>query len=288
MPEMYMQFIYSAGAILFLLIIRWIILQILFRRVTDTRLRYNWTRFSAHGVAILSLIVLGQIWIEHFSTLVTYLGLVSAGVAIALGDLLKNLAGWLFIIWRRPFTLGDRIEMGQHAGDVIDIRLFQFTILEVGNWVKADQSTGRIIHIPNGKIFSEHLSNYFRGFAFIWSELPITITFESNWRKAKSLLQKVVDENTEHLTDVAQERIREASQRFMIYYTKLTPIVYTSVLDNGVCLTLRYLTEPRRRRLSDEKIWEAVLTVFAAEDDIDFAYPTTRFFDNRNEGKAEA
>ena len=102
------------------------------------------------------------------------------------------------------------------------------------------------------------------------------------------MLQKVVDENTEHLTDVAQERIREASQRFMIYYTKLTPIVYTSVLDNGVCLTLRYLTEPRRRRLSDEKIWEAVLTVFAAEDDIDFAYPTTRFFDNRNEGKAEA
>ncbi|MCB1171991.1 MAG: mechanosensitive ion channel, partial [Leptospiraceae bacterium] len=232
-------------AIGMLLLIRAVVLSIVYQRTVDARARYNWKRFSAHIMAVLMLIWLGQIWIEHFNTLLTYLGLVSAGIAIALSDLLKNLAGFLFIVTRRPFSMGDRIEIGKHAGDVIDIRLFQFTVLEVGNWVKADQSTGRIIHIPNGQVFVEHISNFYRGIVYIWSELEVTITFESNWQKAKQLLQSVVDQNSEHLTESARERIRDASQKYMIYYSKLTPIVYTSPAPHGVCLTMRYLTEPR-------------------------------------------
>src|SRR3989442_7605528 len=85
---------------------------------------------------------------------------------------LVNLAGWVFIIWRSPFALGDRIQIGQHAGDVIDVRLFQFTLNEIGNWVQADQSTGRIIHIPNGKVLTEVIANYSEGVQYIWHEIP--------------------------------------------------------------------------------------------------------------------
>lgn len=67
---------------------------------------------------------------------------------------------WLFILWRRPFELGDRIQIGEDAGDVIDSRIFQFTILEIGNWVAADQSTGRLIHIPNQSVFTTPLANH--------------------------------------------------------------------------------------------------------------------------------
>ena len=71
----------------------------------------------------------------------------------------------------------------------------------------------------------------------------------------------------------------------MIYYSKLTPTVYTSVEDSGVLLTLRYLCEPRKRRDTEQAIWEDVLTEFSRCDDIDFAYPTQRFYDNILEGK---
>ena len=71
----------------------------------------------------------------------------------------------------------------------------------------------------------------------------------------------------------------------MIFYSKLTPTVYTSVRDSGVLLTLRFLCDPRRRRGTEEAIWEDVLRAFAAEPGIDFAYPTTRFYDNVREGK---
>ena len=74
----------------------------------------------------------------------------------------------------------------------------------------------------------------------------------------------------------------------MILFKHLTPIVWTSVADHGVTLTVRYLCETRKRRPSAEKIWEEVLRAFSAADDIDLAYPTWRYFDNIKEGKPEA
>ena len=82
--------------------------------------------------------------------------------------------------------------------------------------------------------------------------------------------------------------MRRAARKFMIFYTKLTPTVYTSVKESGVLLTIRYLCEPRRRRSSEEEIWEDVLTRFAGCDNIDFAYPTRRYYDNLLEGKPGA
>lgn len=71
----------------------------------------------------------------------------------------------------------------------------------------------------------------------------------------------------------------------MIFYKKLTPVVYTTVKDCGVMLTIRYLCAPRKRRGSEQEIWEDILDAFAAHDDIDFAYPTQRFYNNHTEGK---
>jgi hypothetical protein len=82
--------------------------------------------------------------------------------------------------------------------------------------------------------------------------------------------------------------VREASKRYMIFYSKLTPAVYTTVRDCGVLLTLRYLIEPRKRRGSEQAVWEEILRAFAQRQDIDFAYPTQRFYNNVEEGKKGA
>jgi len=114
------------------------------------------------------------------------------------------------------------------------------------------------------------------------------VTFESNWREAKRILERLADTHCEHFTPEAARQIRQAAQRYMIVAGKLTPIVYTKVEDCGVLLTLRFLTHARMRRTNDQAIWEAVLDEFAQHDDIDFAYPTTRYYDNRSEGKPAA
>lgn len=271
--------------ILLLLVLRLILVKIIWKKTENVKTRYYWKKLLTYILVIFALILLFQVWFEGFRNIGTFIGLLSAGLAIALKDLVTNIAGWFFLMIRRPIVLGDRIQIGSVRGDVIDIRLFQFTVMEIGNWVDAEQSTGRIIHIPNGKIFTENQANYTRGFQYIWDEIPVLITFESDWEKAKEILQKIGSEHSQHLSKAAENKIKEAARKFLIFYSKLTPTVYTSVRDCGVLLTMRYLCEPRNRRGTQEKIWESILKEFSLCSDIDFAYPTQRFYDNIREGK---
>jgi small-conductance mechanosensitive channel len=269
----------------FLWLVRKLLLRAALGRTDDIHIRYRWRKSTAYVAFLIGAVVTTRIWFQGLGSLSTFIGLLTAGVAIALKDALVNLAGWVFIVWRHPFEVGDRIEVGDVAGDVIDQRIFQFTLMEIGNWVHADQSTGRVIHVPNGRVFTDALANYSKGFQYIWDEVGVLVTFESDWQKAKKILHEIAVRNTEHLSSAAERRVREASMKFMIFYSKLTPIVYTSVQDCGVLLTLRYLTEPQERRGRMEAIWEDVLRAFADHDDIDFAYPTQRFYFNTQEGK---
>ena len=278
----------SVAVLVIVLLLRYLLLMLVYRNIKDVKRRYHWRKGTTYFFTLLAILVLGRVWVSGFRSAATFLGIFAAGIAIALQDLLSNIAGWAFIMWRRPFDVGDRIEISGHAGDVIDKRLFMFTLMEIGNWVDADQSTGRIIHLPNGLIFKNSLANYSRGFTYIWNEIPILITFESNWERAKEILSEIANAHAEHLSKEAEKKVLKAAKRYMIFYAKLTPIVWTSVKDCGVMLTLRYLCDPRKRRGTEQAIWEDVLRQFAACDDIDFAYPTTRFYNNSTEGKPDA
>ncbi|MFC2131963.1 mechanosensitive ion channel family protein [Bacteroidota bacterium] len=283
--EIQYKVIYSMAILLFSWLLKRSISKLIINRFESTNLKYQWNKYIRYIVGMLSILLLLSIWVEGLGSLGTYLGLVSAGIAIALKDLLVNFTGWLFIIIRKPFKVGDRIQIEEMIGDVIDIRIFQFSVVEVGNWVDADQSTGRIIHVPNGYVYTKKQANYTLGFEYIWDEIPVLLTFESDWKKGKSLLSGILETNTIHLSKEAERQIKETASQFMIYYNKLTPIVYTTVKDCGVLLTMRYLCHTKNRRTTNQAIWEDILTEFAKHDNIDFAYPTQRFYNNAIEGK---
>jgi small-conductance mechanosensitive channel len=283
-PSIEARLLATIVALLFLWLIRKAVVMVTRRIYHDVGTRYQARKIAGYITAALGTLLIGRIWFDGFETFTTFLGLVSAGLVIAMKDLLIDMAGWAFIVWRRPFHVGDRIQVGEIAGDVIDIRMFQFSLLEIGNWVEADQSTGRVIHVPNGQVFREAQANYTQGMDYIWNEIPVMITFESNWQRAKDILQAIASERTAHLSNAARMQLHKAAEKYFIFYSKLTPIVYTSVKDHGIVLTVRYLTEPRRRRGSEQDIWEDVLREFAACSDISFAYPTQRFYNQVLEG----
>jgi small-conductance mechanosensitive channel len=283
--DIQLRIVETSAVILLLTLSRWGLLLLLRRRSDDVRVRYRWRKVITYTTGVLGIIVVGRIWFVGVGSIATFLGLVAAGIAVALKDPLTNLAGWLFILWRRPFTAGDRVQVGDHRGDVIDLRLFQFTLLEIGNWVQADQSTGRLLHIPNGFVFTLPLANYKRKFSHIWNEIPVLVTFESDWKLAKKILLDIANTHAARLSETAERQILDASRSYMIFYSTLKPTVYTSVENSGVLLTIRYLCEARQRRGTTQAIWESILDAFADQGSIDFAYPTTRFYDNAGEGK---
>lgn len=251
----------------------------------DVKKRYKWLRLTKRIAFVLFLFIVVNIWILNYNSLGTFLGLASAGIAIALKDLLTNLAGWLFIIWRKPFELSDRIEVDNIKGDIIDIRVFQFTVIEIENWVQADQSTGRVVHIPNSTVFKNPISNYTVGFNQIWDEIQVMVTFESDWQKAKGVLHKIVKHTAVIDKEKLRKDIKDASNRYLIYYDKITPAIYTSVLASGINFSIRYLTDVKKRRNIQHNLWEKILIEFDKYEDIDFAYPTVRYYNNKIEGK---
>ncbi len=285
-PELEARLLGTLVTVMGLWLLHRLALALVYRRVRDPWIRYRWRKSSTYALLATGMVIVGRMWFAGVQALATFLGLVGAGLAIALKDPVSNLAGWAFIMWRRPFEVGDRVQVGPHAGDVIDLGLFQFTLNEIGVWVDADQSSGRIIHIPNGQVFTEPIANYDKGFKYIWNEVPVLVTFESDWRKAKQILTKIAVQHAQHLTAGAEQELLTASRQYVINYTKLTPIVYTRVVQTGaVQLTIRYLIEPRKRRGTEHAIWEDVLTEFARCPDIELAYQTTRSFKRTDEGK---
>ncbi|HIE06217.1 MAG TPA: mechanosensitive ion channel [bacterium (Candidatus Stahlbacteria)] len=224
--------------------------------------------YIANSAIIIALLI---IWIEKISSIATFLGIIGAGIAIALAEIILSIAGWLFIVSRRPFRIGDRIEIENIRGDVIDIRLFQFSILEIGEY----QSSGKIMHVPNSFVFRKNFTNQTMGFEYIWDEFSILITFESDWERAKELIKNIMKEEDEKI-EQARHQIERAAKRFAIHYEKLTSIVYTSIEDCGVEITLRYLVQPRRRRQVRDLLSTEVLKAISADPDIILAYPTYR------------
>jgi small-conductance mechanosensitive channel len=270
------QFVVTLGVVVGLAIVRLIILSIVHRRIEDPAIWYRTRKLLSYLITVIGFMVLASIWLEG-SGIATYIGLLTAGLAIALSDVLKNLAGWLFIVTRRPFRLGDRIEIAGRRGDVIDIRAFRFSLLEIENRVDAEQSTGRLLHVPNGLTFTEPLANYTEGFPFIWHEVPVLITFESDWEAAEQIiLEAVQTASPESQTAAAMKALRETATEYRLSFTHLRPTVYLTVKDSGVLLTGRFLVDPRKLRGTEQDVWKTILRAFAGRDDLSLAYPTIR------------
>ena len=266
----------SALLVLALVAVWFLAVRVISRRMDDTAALYLTRKVTSYVLALIAFIGLLSLWIGEIGELGTFLGLLAGGLAIALSDLLKNIAGWAYIMMRRPFRVDDRIEIDGVRGDVIDIRLFRTTLLEIGNWVDADQSTGRIVHVPNGKTLTNSVYNATEAFNYLWHELPMLVTFESDWRQAESMLLAALEAAAGHTVDEAAERIRRAGRTYKIRYTHLTPTVYVSVRDSGILLTGRMLVDVRRRRAVEQQVWRNLLDGIADAPDVALAYPTQR------------
>ena len=274
----FLQVVFSLVAILITYLITFTIVHIINKTVKDLKRKYTLRKFTVYIGTLICILAIILLWLKKDASVTTILSVIGAGLMLALHQPVTSIAGWLLILVRRPYEIGDRIAIGNNSGDVIDIRLFHTSILEIGNWVDADQSTGRIIHSPNGKVFTEPIFNYTRGFEYIWNEIKIIVTFESDWKKAKDIILDIGSKDYMDLGDKVRAKIKTMTKKYMIHYGKFTPIVWTNIVDFGVELTLRYLTEARKRRSTQDAICQDILEKFNTEPNINFAYPTYRIY----------
>jgi small-conductance mechanosensitive channel len=244
------------------------------RQIHGTRERYVFRKAISTIISIAVLGVLVAVWFKETTSLIVAYGILSAGVAIALQDLLRNIAGGLIIFISRSFKAGDRIQVESEVGDVLDIKIFYTTIMEIREWVDGDQYSGRIIQLPNSFILNKTIKNYTRDFSFIWDEIHLMLTFDSNWKKAKEIAVVITNEITLQFETNAKQELSDLGEKYLITTSDVESRIYTQITDNWIDMRLRYVVDPHQRRKVKHLLSEKILEAFLAEKDIRIASAT--------------
>ncbi len=268
------KFLGSLVIILILWIVRYSILKVVNHQTNNESTRYSWRKATGYMFAFLLIVLIGRHWLNGLEPILAFLGIIAVGLTISLKEVVSNLAGIVVILWRDVFVVGDRIEISNYKGDVVGLGVMYFSILEIGHWVDAEQSTGRLIRVPNSLVISQPVINYTKSFPFIWDEISICITFDSDWKKARKVLQTIADEKVGDKTGekaAAMQEMLKDNRDNLIHFRYLSPKIYMKPQQTspaGIVLTLRYLCNPRERRGRENDLWEEILDQFHAEPEI--------------------
>ncbi len=217
---------------------------------------------------MVTLVVLVILWGRLLQNKGTFFGLLGAGLALALKEPLLSIAGRMSIWAGHLYRVGDRIEFQNMAGDVIGIGIFYTRMLEIGNWIKADQATGRIVQFPNASVYQHPVYNYTQNFSYIWDELMLPVTYASDVAAASAILVKTGEEYTRDFLGPAAAEIKQLRASFLLPDLNLKPTVYTRVTSNYVELTMRYLVDPRQRRPVNSWLFERIFERVSANPQI--------------------
>ncbi|MFP4459265.1 MAG: mechanosensitive ion channel family protein [Candidatus Zixiibacteriota bacterium] len=242
--------------------------------------RYQVGKAISFSSIIFTIIVVAVIWIDTVGNFGSFLGIIGAGIAVALRDPLTSIAGWLYLRTGKLYNLGDRVQLGDIKGDVVDIATMRTTLIEIENWVDGEQATGRLVHVPNGILFEKQSYNYTKASNYIWTEVSVVITFESNWKKAMDITTGLIKTRGEKFADKAKKQFLIDSTQYLIKHGTLTPISYLRIVDSGVKINVRFLVPVRQRRNLESGLQEDILEAFAKYDDITLAYTTYRITKN--------
>lgn len=236
-------------------------------KIKDSKARYSFRKTTQLLFLFTSFVIVLRVWISNPQALLVAYGLFAAGVAIALQDVFKNFAGAIAIFVSNIYRVGDRIEINSKYGDVIDIGLFYTTLIELREWVDGDQTTGRITLIPNGHVLSFPVQNYTKDHNFIWDEISLPITYDSNWQKAIDIIQGIVKKETAEATKRAERGISKLEEKYYLSKRNIEPAIFVTPTDNWIMLRARYVVDARDRRLVNNDLFKLILeNVLKAED----------------------
>ena len=223
--------------------------------------KYNLNKRVKLTCTILTILCFFLIWQDYFKDFLTFISVISAALTLAVRDIVVNFFSGIYIKVAKPFKVEDRIAIGSSIGDVINISILSFEILEVRSEEEGEQSTGIIIQVPASKIFTEYLKNYSKAFKYIWKEMSIKVPIDSNVPKVKKELYRIIRNNqvVSSIPNKMERQLDNATGDYRIYSNKLDPIIYTKIIDNYVLLTMRFLVHPKKVRNVESEIWNQIL-----------------------------
>lgn len=245
-------------------VIRFIIVKVYTKFVEDARKRYLFNQKVNLISNLIFAVIIFLILNPYMKNVITIISFVSAALTLALREMITNWFAGLYIKIKKPFKVEDRIEIDSKKGDVINISDLSFEMLEVGERVYGEQSTGIIVHLPNSIVFSKPIKNYNKAFKYIWNEILVEVPLDADIEKTKDVLYKIINKNeiVKRIPKKMSDQVDDVSLEYRIYYNKLKPIIYTKVVDSHVELYIRYLVHPKKNRNVENEVWLDILEAY--------------------------
>jgi small-conductance mechanosensitive channel len=238
--------------------------KIVDRKIEDKTKEFNFNRIADFFGALFILIIILSLLFANWYAAALSFGIVSLVLGFALQNLITSFFGWLYILIRKPYEVGDRIRIGNVFGDVINVSYLDTTLWEFnGDYLSADHPSGRIIRFANSKVFSEYVYNYsWPLFPFIWNELSFFISYDSDFKFTSETIKRIVE-----------IKIGEAMVRRVKRFKKIlsdTPVdeldvnEYPSVIlkaheNTFIEVIVRYLVEPKNSGPVKKVLFESVM-----------------------------
>lgn len=232
------------------------------RFVKDSQARYRIRKVSAFISYLVIILFLAVVFRERLGGLAIALGVAGVGIAFAMQEVVTSVAGWAAINFANFYKTGDRIQLGGIKGDVIDIGILRTTLMELGEWVKSDLYTGRIVRIANSFVFKEPVFNYSGDFPFLWDEITVPVTYASDHRLAREILEKIIHTVIEEFSAYAKRAWKDIVKQYMIEEAMIDPVVTLVCTDNWIEFTVRYITDFKLRRSTKNRLFSLILEEF--------------------------
>jgi len=231
---------------------------------TTGRTEYVFNQLFRVIIGFVEVVVLIAIWSKYFQGIMTLISVGTAAMTIALRELILNFFCGIYIKVRKPFKVEDRIEIDEIKGDVMNISVLDFEVLEISNKDNNGQSTGIVISFPNSIVFSKPVKNINKGFKYIWDELVINVDLDCDLVNNKKEIYRIVNELEviKNIPKKMKAQISNVNMNNRVYFNKYDPIIYTKLVEDHVELTVRYLMHPKKSRYVESVIWNKIYLAY--------------------------
>ena len=257
--EYFADIVLVLGGILIVNLIVRVIQYLISSKVKEKNLRYGLRSATSFFGYFLIFILLIGIFSNQLSKLAVVFGVAGAGIAFALQEVIVSVAGWIALSFGQFYAVGDRVQLGGIKGDVIDIGILRTTVMEIGEWVQADQYSGRIVKISNGYVFKEPVFNYSGDFPFVWDEIKIPVKYGSDRVLAKTVILDSAIGIVGDYTKSAKEKWGEMTKKYAVENANVEPTVFMTFNDNWIEFSLRYVVEHSKRRTVKDELSAKIL-----------------------------
>jgi len=257
-----------SAIILVYILVNTFLKRALIKKVRTKRMKHNIIVFASlisYLFVFLSVIFLIISVTGSGVSLGVAAGLLTAGLGWALQRPITGVAAWIMIITSKPFAVGDRIIVGGVKGDVNNITLTHIHLKEFGGTIGGEETSGRIIFVPNSILFEQNIINYTSQNNYILDEVIFTITHASDIDKANEIAKKTAEKITQDITEHVHQK----------------PFTRCNFQPSGVDVRVRYYTVAEDRQEISSKITEEISKKINKETKVKFAYPHAEVFLNK-------